>query len=97
MDGDLFPMRRSVNLEPSVQGEAHLTAGPTLLKESRRLIEQSHQLLQAANLLLEQCEPHNPIMRVPVKRLGVLGNGRLSTTPARRASTSSTAVIARVT
>jgi hypothetical protein len=58
-----------VKSEPSVQGETERTVGPTLLKDSRRLVEQSHDLLQAARLLLERCEAHYPTMPARLKRV----------------------------
>jgi len=67
----LFPMRGSVSPEPSsVWGRAQRAAGPSLLKRSRRLIEESQQLLQAAGLLLEGCDRIKQPVPARLKRAG---------------------------
>jgi len=68
-------MRGSVSLEPSsVQGRAQRTVGPSLLKKSRHLIEESQQLLQAAGLLLEGCDRIKQPTPTRLKRAGELGS-----------------------
>jgi hypothetical protein len=51
-------MRHAVKSERAVQERAEHTVEPTWLKESRRLIEQSHHVLQSAHILLQARQPH---------------------------------------
>jgi len=50
-------------------GQSGTQVGQALLKESRRLIGQSHDLLQAARIVLERCETRYPTRPVHLKRV----------------------------
>jgi len=61
-------MRKRVQSEPDVERETEGAAAKALIRESHRLIDQSHELLQAAQLVLNRSEPRYP-MPVRLKRV----------------------------
>jgi len=54
-------MRKRVQSEPDVEREAKHGAAKALIRESHRLIDQSHELLEAAQLVLNRSETRYPM------------------------------------